>query len=185
MSQSLLLEVARRSIVEVIEASRLIDVVSLKQEHAILDEKMATAVTLYIGDEVRSHYCSLHPRDALIDDLIRTAKIAAFELDEYPPITTSEYLHVSVEVSILTPLKELIYGDIEQLSGEITPKDDGVLMSYKQKESYIFPDAWGDKDVKSVLLELADILGIDDISKAVPKVEIFQIHSARDTAILQ
>ena len=113
MSQSLLLKVARQSITEVLEASRHINVSALKEQYPLLNEKMATAITLFIGDDVRSHYCSLYPQQSLIDDLIESAKIAAFETIEYPPITTSEYLHVSVQVSILTPLKELYYNNID------------------------------------------------------------------------
>ncbi|MEA1920455.1 MAG: AMMECR1 domain-containing protein [Campylobacterota bacterium] len=185
MSQSLLLEVARHSIVEVLEASRSIDVATLKKEHPILNEKMATAVTLYLDDEIRSHYCSLHPELSLVDDLIYTAKVAAFESNVYPPITTSEYLHVSLQVALLTPLKTLTYSNIDALISQITPYQDGIIMSYEGRESYLFPDAWSAEDsVKTVLTQLETALNIEASLEQKPEVAIFQIQKAKDKALL-
>ena len=185
MSQSLLLEVARQSITEVLEASRHIDVKQLKNEHPILNEKIATAVTLYLDNEVRAHHSSLHPEKSLLDDLIYNAKIAAFESALYPPITTSQYLHVSIQVSLLTPLKELDYQDIDSLLTQITPHTDGLIMSYKGRESYIFPDAWSKKkNTSDVLTQLSDAVKTDSSLQDHPKVSIFQIQSAKDKPIL-
>jgi len=185
MSQSLLLEVARQSITEVLEASRHIDAERLKEEHPILNEKMATAVTLYLDNEVRAHHCSLHPKKSLLDDLIHTAKIAAFESEFYPPISTSQYLHVSIQVSILTPLKLLSYQNIDELLAQITPFQDGVIMSYQGYESYIFPDAWSKKqNINDILRELSDAVKTDSSLQEHPEVSIFQIQNAKDKAIL-
>ncbi|MEA3522666.1 MAG: AMMECR1 domain-containing protein [Campylobacterota bacterium] len=185
MSQSLLLEVARQSIVEVLEASRSIDVPHLKKAHPLLNEKMATAVTLYLDDEIRSHYCSLHPNKSLIDDLIYTAKVAAFESLQHKPITTSEYLHVSIQVSILTPLKAIHYQDINDLLSQITPQEDGIIMSYQERESYLFPDAWQSKETTlSILKQLSDTLHIHQSLEQQPHIAIFQVQNAKDTALL-
>jgi AMMECR1 domain-containing protein len=186
MSQSLLLTIARQSIVEVLEAVRSIDVMDLKKRHPVLNEKMATAVTLYLDDEIRSHYCSLHPEQSLIDDLIQNAKIAAFESTIYPPITTSEYLHVSLQVSILTPLKILEYSTTHELVSQITPHHDGIVMRYEDNESYLFVDAWpSDMSTASVLQDLCNALNCDPSLKDKPQVAIFQIQNAKDEAILK
>jgi AMMECR1 domain-containing protein len=185
MSQSLLLEVARQSITEVLEASRHIDAEHLKKEHPILNEKMATAVTLYLDNEVRAHHCSLHPNKSLVDDLIYTAKVAAFESETYPPISTSQYLHVSIQVSILTPLKLLSYHDINELISQITPFEDGIIMSYQERESYIFPDAWNkEQNIYDVLNQLSNAVKTKPSLQEQPKISIFQIQKAKDKAIL-
>jgi len=185
MSQSLLLEVARQSITEVLEASRHIDVERLKEEHPILNEKMATAVTLYLDNEVRAHYCSLHPKKSLLDDLIHTAKVAAFESDIYPPISTSQYLHVSIQVSILTPLKLLSYQNIDELISQIAPFEDGIIMSYRGNESYIFPDAWSKKqNINDVLNQLSATVKTNSSLQEHPEISIFQVQNAKDKAIL-
>ena len=186
MSQSLLLKVARQSITEVLTASREINVLELKQKYPVLNEKMATAVTLFVDGEVRSHYCSLYPEQSLIDDFIQSAKIAAFEMDNYPPITTSQYLHVSVEVSILTPLKELSYNSFDELESYIQPYKDGIIMSCDKGEAYLFPNAWSEVKTSAIAIEkLADILDIRKNLEQKPKIEIFQVQSAKDRAILQ
>ncbi len=181
---SLLLEIARESIAEVLEASRSIDVGVLKKKHPILNEKMATAVTLYLDNEVRSHYCSLHPSKSLLDDLICTAKIAAFESEIYPPITTSQYLHVSIQVSLLTPLKALFYENIEQLISQISPHEDGIVMSYQERESYLFPNAWANKSTKEVLEKLSESIKTKPSLQESPRISTFQVQNARDKAIL-
>jgi AMMECR1 domain-containing protein len=185
MSQSLLLKVARQSITEVLETSRHIDTASLKEKYPVLNEKMATAVTLFIDDEIRSHYCSLYPKQSLIDDLIQTSKIAAFETSEYPPITVSEYLHVSIQISVLTPVKELFYNDINDLTTQITPFEDGIIMTYNEREAYLFPDTWSDIDTPaSVIKRLSDALHVHSSLEQQAKISIFQIQNAKDRAIL-
>ncbi len=186
MSQSLLLEVARQSIVEVLEASRSIDVPHLKEEYPLLNEKMATAVTLYLGEEIRAHYCSLYPKKSLLDDLIYTAKIAAFESHHHAPITTSEYLHVSIQVSILTPLKTIVYNSLNDLISQITPQEDGIIMSYQNRESYLFPNAWTPQEsTLSVLRQLSDTLHIHHSLEQEPEISLFQVQNAKDRAILK
>lgn len=182
---SLLLKIARDSITEVLEATRHIDTIELKKEYAILSDKMATAVTLFIDDEVRSHYCSLYPTQSLIDDLIKTAKIAAFESENYPPITTSEYLHVSLQVSILTPLKELLYDNIDELQEQIAYLEDGILMSYDNKEAYLFPDTY--KELNSTIQAINKLKGVLNIGHNLnkkAKIYTFKVQNAKDKPIL-
>ncbi len=180
MSHSLLLNVARQSIIEVLEASRQIDTQTLKKEYPVLNEKMATAVSLYIDDEIRSHYCSLYAKKALIDDLIETAKKAAFESQNYPPLTTSEYLHVSIEVSLLTPLQEFGFNSIDEIIAKINPIEDGILISYKNRETYLFPKLYK----KDEIYQLFESLGISNISEQNLKIYLFNTQSAKDKAIL-
>ena len=53
MSRSVLLQLARDSIQEVLEAQRTIDRESILNEHPLLKEKIATTINLYIKNELR------------------------------------------------------------------------------------------------------------------------------------
>lgn len=175
MSRSLLLSLARASIEEVLEASRSIDTEALKREHPILETPMATAVTLMLGNEVRAHYCSLYPTKPLLDDLIYNAKVAAFESPHTPPLSTSEYLHVSVTIHLL--------GALEPIEADAVDAPCALLMRHGDQEAYIFEASWQGREASEVLHDLRALLGLD----AQSTVELFRfsLQSATDLPILR
>lgn len=115
MSQSVLLTIARKSIEEVLQAEQSIDRTILLREYPILNEAMGTEITLYLHDKVRGNAKSDSPVRSLLDDIIHNAKIAAFQDTNHTPLTTSEYLHTSVELIIYSP------------DGPLSHKDDPIL----------------------------------------------------------
>ncbi|MBN2897065.1 MAG: AMMECR1 domain-containing protein [Campylobacterales bacterium] len=175
MSRSLLLDLARASIEEVLEAQRSIDTEALKREHPVLNTPMATAITLMLGNEVRAHYCSLHATKPLIDDLIYNAKVAAFESPHTPPLSTSEYLHVSVTIHLL--------GALEPIEADTINAPCSLLMRHGDQEAYIFETSWQERKAAEVLDDLRTLLGLD----AKSRVELFHfsLQSATDLPMLR
>lgn len=106
MTRSPLLQIVRDSIEEVIEARRIIKREELLQKYPVLAENIASIVTLKLGDELRGEATSEHPSQTLIDDIIYNAKVAAFQDIRFSPLTTAEYLHVSISLSLLIPDEE-------------------------------------------------------------------------------
>jgi len=102
MARSVLLQLARDSIAEVFEAKRTIKKQELLREHPLLSEVMATTVKLYIDDELCGESSSMLPSFSLLEDIIRNAKIAAFENKNYKPLTTSQYLSCELELLLTT-----------------------------------------------------------------------------------
>lgn len=115
MSQSVLLTIARKSIEEVLQAEQSIDRIKLIEEYPLLKEKMGTQVTLYLNNKIRGSSQTGSPSRALLDDIIHNAKVAAFQDTNHTPLTTSEYLHTSIELVIFSP------------DGELSHKDDPIL----------------------------------------------------------
>lgn len=107
MSQSVLLTIARRSIEEVLQAENTIDRSQLLEQYPVLGEEMATQVNLYLGDQLRGSAKSTAAERSLLEDIIRNAKIAAFQDDRFDPLVTSEYLHSSIELILFSPEGEL------------------------------------------------------------------------------
>lgn len=103
MSRSPLLQLVRDSIEEVIEARRIINREQLLQMYPVLEQSIGSRVTLTLGGEIRGEAASEHPFQALIDAIIYNAKIAAFEDTRFSPLTTAEYLHVSISLSLFMP----------------------------------------------------------------------------------
>lgn len=115
MSRSVLLTIARRSIEEVLQAEQSIERAHLLEEYPILNEMMGTEITLYLNDKVRGNAKSETAIRPLLDDIIHNAKVAAFQDTDHTPLTTSEYLHTSVELVIYSP------------EGALSHKDDPIL----------------------------------------------------------
>ncbi len=187
MSQSILLTLARDSIKEVLEAKRLIDVNTLIQEHPVLSEKMATFVTLSINDELRGCIGSLIPNDRLIDDIICNAKAAAFEDPRFPPISTSEYLHAVIEVSILTSPVEIAYETVNELKSKIRVGVDGVILNNNENSATFLPQVWNELTTFdtffSALCNKAS-LEANCLSQH-PNIFTYQVDSAKDSPILK
>lgn len=102
MSQSVLLNIARSSIQEVLQAQLSINRTELLEAYPQLEEIVATQVTLYLNDNVRGSSQSETPGHTLLEDIILNAKRAAFQDPSFIPISTSEYLHTSIELTLFT-----------------------------------------------------------------------------------
>ncbi|MDB2561974.1 AMMECR1 domain-containing protein [Sulfurimonas sp.] len=126
MSRSVLLQLARDSIAEVLEMQRTIDKDALIQEHPLLKHKIATQVNLYLDNELRGSALSVSPNLSLIDDIIINAKKSAFEDKNFSPITTSEYLSCEIELLLTTD------------DGVISEKDPSILKDDSHKLESVF-----------------------------------------------
>ena len=115
MSRSVLLQLTRDSIQEVLEANRTIDKQALLNEHPLLNEKIATTVNIYLDSKLRGSSTTQTPSFSLLEDIIRNAKISAFEDKNFKPISTSEYLNCEIELILLT------------VDGPISEKDPSII----------------------------------------------------------
>ncbi len=115
MPRSVLLQLARDSIAEVLEAQRTIDKKALVKEHPLLNEKISTTVNLYIDHELRGSSHSIDANLSLLEDIILNAKKSAFQDANFNPISTSEYLSCELELILSTP------------EGVISEKDEAIL----------------------------------------------------------
>jgi len=115
MSRSVLLQLARDSIAEVLEAQRTINKQELIKEHPLLKEKITTRINLYIKNELRGSAFSTESSFSLLDDIIINAKRSAFEDSNFSPLTTSEYLSCEIELILNTS------------DGQISEKDPAIV----------------------------------------------------------
>ncbi len=103
MSRSVLLQLARDSIQEVLEAKRSINKTKLFTTHPLLNQKISTTVNLYINQKLRGSCHSKNATKTLLDDIVHNAKMSAFQDKNFSPITTSEYLDCEIELLLETP----------------------------------------------------------------------------------
>ena len=115
MSRSVLLQLARDSIQEVLQAELTIDKEALVNEHPLLNEKINTTVNIYINNKLRGTSSSKDTSLSLIDDIVLNAKKSAFQDKDFTPLSTSEYLECEVELLLDTP------------DGVISEKDPSIM----------------------------------------------------------
>ncbi len=115
MSRSVLLQLARDSIQEVLEASRTIDKDGLLAQYPLLGEKVATTLNIYLNSKLRGSSSTKTPAVSLLDDIVKNAKVAAFEDKNSTPLSTSEYLHCEIELILATE------------DGEMSERDKAII----------------------------------------------------------
>jgi AMMECR1 domain-containing protein len=114
MGRSVLLQLSRDSIQEVLQAQNTIDKKALLHQHPLLQQSIKTTINLYLHNELRGSYKSNNEL-SLANAIIIGAKKAAFEDDAFHPISTSEYLYCEIELILETP------------QGIISEKDPAIL----------------------------------------------------------
>ncbi len=187
MAQSELLTLARQSIQEVLQAEHTIDREALLEKYPVLGEKMATFVTLTIDGELRGCIGSLIAQRPLIDDIIHNAKAAAFQDPRFSPITTSEYLHAAIEVSILSIPEPVEYKDMDDLRTKIHTGSDGVILSLNGYQATFLPQVWEQLPVFDDFFAHLGVkagLGTNALQQH-PDIFVYQVEKAQDKPILK
>jgi len=101
VSRSILLQLSRNSIEEVLQTQHIIDKKTFLENYPLLNEKIATRVNIYLENELRGFYeCSSGL--SLFEAITVAAKKAAFEDANSSPLTISEYLRCEIELILET-----------------------------------------------------------------------------------
>jgi|GEM_PF-476142 len=116
MSRSVLLQLARDSIEEVLEAKRKINKQELLKKYPLLAQEIATEIKIYTNDTLRGSYKTKSPQKSLLEDIIFNAKKAAFEDTAFTPMSTSEYLTSEIELILDAPEGKISHKDPSLLS---------------------------------------------------------------------
>ena len=104
MSDSLLMQIARDSIQEVLQTQNIINKAQLLQEHPLLRQKINTTISLTIDNEQRgSAKSKAVPKHSLLYEIIILSKRAAFEDSAFAPLGVLEYFHTDIEITLETP----------------------------------------------------------------------------------
>ncbi|MCW8837119.1 MAG: AMMECR1 domain-containing protein [Thiovulaceae bacterium] len=103
MARSVLLQLARDSIEEVLEAKRKIDKQTLISEYPLLKESVGASIKIFLENKLRGKSHLHNTNISLIESIILNAKKAAFEDMNFSPISTSEYLACEIEIELNTP----------------------------------------------------------------------------------
>ncbi len=141
--KEVLLSLARASIKSSLE-SKEVDTNGLADEYPYLLEEGACFVTLSINGRLRGCIGSILARRPLLEDLLSNARAAAFNDPRFSPLSAEEFEQVKIEVSILTPPRELEYKDVSELRTKIRIGIDGVILKKGFHQATFLPQVWED-----------------------------------------
>ena len=102
----------------------------------------ATFVTLTQRARLRGCIGTLRAARTLLDDVRHNALAAAFSDPRFKPVTKEEYATLSVEVSVLSPLTPLGFGDERDALTQLRPGVDGLVFEYGHHRSTFLPQVW-------------------------------------------
>ncbi len=107
--RALLLRLAHDSILSALEKREI----PLEPPSAHLAEPRGAFTSLYIGGELRGCVGFVLPVNSIYRAVAETARAAAFEDNRFYPVTVEEAPHLQIELSILSPPREIAAEAVE------------------------------------------------------------------------
>ena len=102
----------------------------------------ACFVTLTRDARLRGCIGTLRAARTLLEDVRHNAVAAAFHDPRFKPLTREEYLGISVEVSVLSPLVPLDFADEPEALAQLRPGIDGLTFEFGHHRSTFLPQVW-------------------------------------------
>ena len=134
---SVLLEIARGSLEEA-----LLERPFTPPDVGWVYEPGATFVTLKANDALRGCVGSLAAARPLIDDVKSNALAAAFRDSRFPPLRASELATTRIELSLVSPLEEMVFDSRQEVLTLVRPGIDGLLLECDGQRGTFLPQVW-------------------------------------------
>ncbi|NOZ91547.1 MAG: AmmeMemoRadiSam system protein A [Epsilonproteobacteria bacterium] len=141
MDKKVLIDIAKEAIESKFN-KKTIDKERLIKENPELAKEGAVFVTLKQHGHLRGCIGSIIAHRPLIDDLIHNAQSSAFNDPRFSPLKESELKDTDIEISLLSPYKEVEYKDIDELKKKIRPNIDGVILKLGLYQATFLPQVW-------------------------------------------
>lgn len=119
----------------------------------VFDEVGACFVTLKKYGNLRGCIGSIIAHKALISDLIDNAQNAAFYDPRFEPVERNEVEDLTIDVSILSDPKQMIFKDEADLLDQIVPYKDGIIIQDGRYKAVYLPSVWEELPEKEIFLK--------------------------------
>ncbi len=155
-----LLTVARTSIEDHFRKEKQVSTL-IKTADKKLCEYGASFVTLTKNENLRGCIGALSAYQPLVQDVCEHAAAAAFNDYRFPSLKLQEVGVISIEISYLTPPKELVYTDDKDLLQKLVKDEDGVILGDGYHQATYLPQVWAQiPDKKEFLSNLCLKMGL-------------------------
>jgi AmmeMemoRadiSam system protein A len=109
---------------------------------AALRENRACFVTLNTGGELRGCVGSIEAHRPLIFDVWHNARAAAFHDPRFLPLRAEEWPQTDLEISVLSPMRQVAAEREEDLTNLLRPGQDGLVLAFGEQRATFLPKVW-------------------------------------------
>jgi len=117
---------------------------SFAMHAAWLKEPAATFVTLTKNGELRGCIGSLESHRSLAEDVRGNAISAALNDTRFAPVTIDELPSLTIEISLLTAPRPIVFTDEADALRQLKPGSDGLIFESAGRRSTFLPQVWED-----------------------------------------
>lgn len=107
-----------------------------------LQEWGATFVTLTQQGQLRGCMGTLEASRTLLSDVKANAVAAALHDPRFSPLSATELEHTEIEVSLLSPMQAMHFGNEADALAQLRPGIDGVVFTFEHYRSTFLPQVW-------------------------------------------
>jgi hypothetical protein len=132
-----LLRLARRAIAHQLGGPPVVE-----PEGAWFHEPAATFVTITRFGDLHGCIGSIEPARALWKDIVHNAVAAAFYDPRSRPLRSDELGDIRIEVSLLSPLSPMAFGNEADALSQIRPHEDGIVLVVGRRRATFLPQVW-------------------------------------------
>ena len=136
-----LLQIARRSILNGLEHNRPSQP-DINECNALLRESCACFVTLHLNNELRGCIGTTEAVAPLALSVADNAYRAAFHDPRFKPLTTVEFEHVRISISVLSKPEPLQFTSEAELLSQLRPRMDGLIIERGPLRATFLPEVW-------------------------------------------
>jgi AmmeMemoRadiSam system protein A len=108
----------------------------------LLCRRAACFVTVYIKGDLRGCIGNIEPVGPLYGSIIHNAVAAVSEDFRFPAISKSEYRDLTVEVSVLSPMRPYLFINQEELLKYLSHEKPGLVLEKFGREALFLPQVW-------------------------------------------
>ena len=102
----------------------------------------ACFVTLHKQGRLRGCIGSLEASEPLAHAVAGSAFAAGFQDPRFPPLTAGELMLLDLEISILSPMQDLLVDSEKDLLERLRPGIDGLLLEEGRRHAVYLPSVW-------------------------------------------
>ena len=139
-----------------------------------------TFVTLFKNGQLRGCVGNIEPVKTIEQGVQDNARHAAFNDTRFSPLSAEELDDIRIEVSVLTPMKQIAYSTVDELLSLLRPGIDGVMIQKGHQSATFLPQVWAQlSDRETFLTELCLKAGLSATAwqSGTLEVSIYQVQS--------
>lgn len=127
-----------------------------------LKKQLASFVTLNLHGRLRGCIGSLAAHRQLVVDIAHNAQAAAFQDPRFSAVTSAEFRHLDIHISVLSEPQEMAIASREELLQQIRPAVDGLIIEENGARATYLPSVWEQiSDAAVFIRELRAKAGLD------------------------